>query len=190
MEIQTISANKSSNTVARVPSRSTWPPAWLRDRKPAAVAEPSEAVETEPELPAEPAPVAVAETPPAATEPSPWRCRCGSTTWQDFPIHGGQSVRRDCGRCGRFVCFATWYGEPHNPAREALRARVGRLAAAIGRGVFVASKWPSSPSTTRTTAKTPVFPGVAVESDAFSDASTAKTDPNPAEATPATAQPL
>jgi hypothetical protein len=37
-------------------------------------------------------------------------CRCGSTTWRDVPIHGGESVRRDCGRCGRFLDFPVWYG--------------------------------------------------------------------------------
>jgi len=37
-------------------------------------------------------------------------CRCGSTSWRDVPIHGGQSVRRDCGRCGRFVDFPVWHG--------------------------------------------------------------------------------
>jgi len=37
-------------------------------------------------------------------------CRCGSTTWQDVPIHNGESMRRDCGRCGRFVGFPVWYG--------------------------------------------------------------------------------
>jgi len=37
-------------------------------------------------------------------------CRCGSTTWRDIPIHDGQSIRRDCGRCGRFLDFAVWYG--------------------------------------------------------------------------------
>ena len=36
-------------------------------------------------------------------------CRCGSTVWRDVPIHGGQSVRRDCGRCGRFLDFPVWY---------------------------------------------------------------------------------
>ena len=38
-------------------------------------------------------------------------CRCGSTTWRDVPIHNGQSVRRDCGRCGRFFDFPLWYGK-------------------------------------------------------------------------------
>ncbi|NLF09477.1 MAG: hypothetical protein GX594_16075 [Pirellulaceae bacterium] len=37
-------------------------------------------------------------------------CRCGSTVWRDVPIHNGQSVRRDCGRCGRFLDFPVWYG--------------------------------------------------------------------------------
>lgn len=39
-------------------------------------------------------------------------CRCGSTTWRDVPIHDGRSVRRDCGRCGRFINFPIWYGPP------------------------------------------------------------------------------
>lgn len=38
-------------------------------------------------------------------------CRCGSTAWRDVPIHGGQSVRRDCGRCGRFLDFPLWHGK-------------------------------------------------------------------------------
>lgn len=37
-------------------------------------------------------------------------CRCGSTTWRDVPIHDGQSTRRDCARCGRFIDFPIWYG--------------------------------------------------------------------------------
>jgi hypothetical protein len=37
-------------------------------------------------------------------------CRCGSTTWADVPIHDGQSTRRDCAGCGRFIDFARWYG--------------------------------------------------------------------------------
>ena len=38
-------------------------------------------------------------------------CRCGSTGWRDVPIHDGQSVRRDCDRCGRFLDFLVWYGK-------------------------------------------------------------------------------
>ncbi len=38
-------------------------------------------------------------------------CRCGSRTSQDVPIHGGQSSRRDCSKCGRTIDFPIWYGE-------------------------------------------------------------------------------
>jgi hypothetical protein len=54
---------------------------------------------------AEPAPIIEPGTNPNAV------CRCGSTRWRDVPIHDGQSVRRDCGRCGRFLEFPIWYGE-------------------------------------------------------------------------------
>ena len=37
-------------------------------------------------------------------------CRCGSTAYLDSPIHGGQSIRRDCARCDRFIGFPIWYG--------------------------------------------------------------------------------
>lgn len=57
---------------------------------------------------------------PASTQPEPRCealgtprkavCRCGSTKWRDVLIHGGESVRRDCGRCGRFLDFPVWYG--------------------------------------------------------------------------------
>jgi hypothetical protein len=39
-------------------------------------------------------------------------CPCGSTQWRDVPIHGGRSIRRDCARCGRFLGFPLWYGQP------------------------------------------------------------------------------
>ena len=53
---------------------------------------------------------------PAATRVTPAKpakavCRCGATTWRNVPIHGGQSVRRDCGRCGRFLDFPIWRGK-------------------------------------------------------------------------------
>lgn len=38
-------------------------------------------------------------------------CPCGSMTWRDVPIHEGQSVRRDCAQCGRFIEFPIWYGK-------------------------------------------------------------------------------
>lgn len=42
-------------------------------------------------------------------------CRCGSTNLREVPIHKGQSIRRDCGRCGRFFNFPVWYGKNDNP---------------------------------------------------------------------------
>ena len=38
--------------------------------------------------------------------------RCRSDKIIDVAIHGGQSVRRDCGHCGRTVGFPVWYGTP------------------------------------------------------------------------------
>jgi hypothetical protein len=42
-------------------------------------------------------------------------CRCGATAWRDVPIHNGQSIRRDCGRCGRFIDFPNWHGKDTGP---------------------------------------------------------------------------
>jgi hypothetical protein len=36
--------------------------------------------------------------------------RCGATETVGTTIHGGQSTRQDCARCGRFRRFSTWYG--------------------------------------------------------------------------------
>ena len=47
----------------------------------------------------------------APTRPAKAVCRCGATTWRDVPIHGGQSIRRDCGQCGRFIDFPFWHGK-------------------------------------------------------------------------------
>jgi hypothetical protein len=47
---------------------------------------------------------------PAAPDAIPV-CRCGSPSWRDVAIHGGQSVRRDCAHCGRFIMFPVWYGQ-------------------------------------------------------------------------------
>lgn len=46
------------------------------------------------------------DAPPTSAKPV---CRCGSATWRDVPIHDGQSVRRDCDRCRRFLDFPIWY---------------------------------------------------------------------------------
>lgn len=50
--------------------------------------------------------------PIASEAPATWRCPCGSTGWRDRAIHAGQSIRRDCRRCGRFVAFTVWYRRP------------------------------------------------------------------------------
>jgi hypothetical protein len=46
-----------------------------------------------------------------AAGPTTAVCRCGSMIWRDVPIHRGQTIRRDCGRCGRFIDFPIWYGK-------------------------------------------------------------------------------
>lgn len=55
--------------------------------------------------------VAATLAPRNATEGTGTVCKCGSTSWRDVPIHDGQSTRRDCGRCGRFLDFPIWYGK-------------------------------------------------------------------------------
>ena len=59
-------------------------------------------------------------TPRARPAPTPAddapRCdRCGATAFRDVPIHAGESVRRDCLACRRFLSFPTWYGENTDP---------------------------------------------------------------------------
>jgi hypothetical protein len=39
------------------------------------------------------------------------QCRCGSKFGVDVPIHGGQSARRDCAQCNKFLMFSRWYGK-------------------------------------------------------------------------------
>jgi hypothetical protein len=51
---------------------------------------------------------AATETASALAKPV---CRCGSMAWRDVPIHGGESIRRDCERCQRFIDFSVWYGK-------------------------------------------------------------------------------
>ena len=38
-------------------------------------------------------------------------CRCGGVAGRDVPIHDGQSLRRDCASCGRFIDFPIWHGK-------------------------------------------------------------------------------
>jgi len=51
---------------------------------------------------------------PSASKPL---CLCGSTAWKDTPIHGGQSLRRNCQQCGKFLGFPVWYGQRQEDLR-------------------------------------------------------------------------
>jgi hypothetical protein len=51
----------------------------------------------------------------AATRPEKAVCSCGSESWIDVQIHGGQSLRRDCERCGKFIRHVRWHGKPVGP---------------------------------------------------------------------------
>lgn len=48
-------------------------------------------------------------------KPAPGHCTCGASNWARVPIHGGKSVRVDCGHCDRFGWFAVWHGEWQQP---------------------------------------------------------------------------
>ena len=43
--------------------------------------------------------------------------KCGGRRFVDVRIHGGESVRRDCRRCGAFIRFIVWRGAPVTPQR-------------------------------------------------------------------------
>ena len=46
------------------------------------------------------------------TKRRPGQCSCGNDDrWVQVSIHGGQSVRVDCGHCDRFGWFSVWYGK-------------------------------------------------------------------------------
>ena len=48
----------------------------------------------------------------AAIDPDLVSCdRCGSTDYRDVPVHNGQSSRRDCAQCHRFLGWPRWYGQ-------------------------------------------------------------------------------
>jgi hypothetical protein len=67
----------------------------------------------------------------------PGQCQCGhDDRWVQVPIHGGQSVRVDCGHCDRFGWFAVWRGrrlpgpddQPQQPAVAANDADLPTLS--------------------------------------------------------------
>jgi len=45
------------------------------------------------------------------TEIKTFTCQnCGHPEYRDIEIHDGQSIRRDCERCGRTFGFPLWFG--------------------------------------------------------------------------------
>jgi hypothetical protein len=48
-------------------------------------------------------------------KPAPGHCTCGASNWARVPIHGGKSVRVDCGHCDRFGWFGVWYEKRLQP---------------------------------------------------------------------------
>ena len=113
----------SANRVTHASPCVTWPPKWLAE---AATAPPPKALEPAPEpadiepKPVEPAPAIPAS--PDPVQPSTVHhkpvCRCGSHRYVDVPIHGGQSLRRDCADCSRFIAFVLWYGRLLHPSEN------------------------------------------------------------------------
>jgi hypothetical protein len=77
---------------------------------------------------AEPAPVIEPNTSKNAV------CRCGSTAWRDVLIHDGQSLRRDCGRCGRFLGWPIWYGSHDTLSYEPATSKSEAGAKAVAHG--------------------------------------------------------
>jgi hypothetical protein len=64
-----------------------------------------------PTAPARASPLRSDEPLPAGAAVGDVACpRCGSYYYRDVPIHKGESVRRDCARCGRFLDFPVWHG--------------------------------------------------------------------------------
>ncbi len=57
-----------------------------------------------------PGPLPAEKISPPAPDDAPRCDRCGSVRFRDVEIHGGQSVRRDCAKCGTFIAFPVWYG--------------------------------------------------------------------------------
>ncbi len=41
--------------------------------------------------------------------------RCGATNYIDVVVHNGQSLRRDCACCHRFLGWPRWYGRSIDP---------------------------------------------------------------------------
>jgi hypothetical protein len=83
---------------------------WLEENEALALLRPMPEAEAEPELAAD-GPLQNSENPPLV-------CRCGSTAWRDVVLehepHNGNSIRRECARCGWLLDFPLWYGKPNS----------------------------------------------------------------------------
>ena len=51
--------------------------------------------------------------------------RCQSEKYVDIPIHDGQSTRRDCAKCSRFLGFPMWYGRSEDDRAERIERLLG-----------------------------------------------------------------
>lgn len=60
-----------------------------------------------------------AKAEPKPPAPGELRCgRCGGAKVVEATTHGGQTIRGDCARCGRFIAFMVWYGRLLHPSRN------------------------------------------------------------------------
>lgn len=60
--------------------------------------------------------------------------RCGSNERRNWAVHGGQSARQDCGRCGHTLCFSIWYGQKfHADGAQYMKTQKPAKAKSSGR---------------------------------------------------------
>ena len=92
-----------------VPPVASWPPPWLAAERSSPEASPEQSAPPEPS----PAIPEAIEPPAPAIDATGLHCdKCGCGQFIDTPIHGGQSVRRDCRHCRRTMGFPLWHGRP------------------------------------------------------------------------------
>jgi hypothetical protein len=134
--------------VDRVPSRTTWPPTWFTFGDSAAV----EAAAVEPEV----VPFSALDA-ASDCDLAPWEepdcdavsdagfdtdsidarsveivCpRCGSSDYRDFPVHGGDSIRRDCARCDLCLYYPIWGGTPQPQPADTIPPRLSDFGFAL-----------------------------------------------------------
>ena len=126
------SASRERNAVDRGPSRTnTWPPAWLQGP-----AETDRLPNHEPQAPSPMSPaqqldhsiILMPTERPYSSGSGPQCPRCHARDFIDVPIHGGQSARRDCARCDRFISFPVWYPDHVIPPPADVPDRTPQIA--------------------------------------------------------------